>query len=189
MKKAMYWGLSGLILLIAIAGVVLLMNRKIDTEPTDEGTQQPQQARKPPPAEPGFKWVQQGDHYHKVEVTEPTETKVGEGDKPIEAPKPEVQEYDGPLTYHKELLETNPVKALRLQAEERGHPCAKWIPPFPPDDLEAQAFARKYLSIYLDENDPEWDKAANDASSMTHAIFGSPHGARRSDLLKLTWVE
>ena len=31
------------------------------------------------------------------------------------------QTYNSPLTYHAELLETNPVKALRLQAEERGH--------------------------------------------------------------------
>ena len=60
-----------------------------------------------------------------------------------------VTTYNGPLTFHAELLKTNPVKALRLQAEERGHVNAKWIPPFPPDDQEAQAFAPKYISQHL----------------------------------------
>ena len=48
----------------------------------------------------------------------------------------------GPLTYHAELLASNPVEALRLQAKERGHWSARWIPPFPPDDHEAQTFAK-----------------------------------------------
>ena len=54
------------------------------------------------------------------------------------------QTYTGPLTFHAELLKTNPVKALRLQAEERGHVNAKWNRHFPPDDVEAQELASTY---------------------------------------------
>ena len=100
------------------------------------------------------------------------------------------QTSNGPLTFHAELLETNPVKALRLQAEERGHVNAKWIPPFPPDDQEAQAFARNiYLSIYLDEDDPAYEKAAMAEREQLRAINSKyPYGARLMDLSKLIWV-
>ncbi len=78
--------------------------------------------------------------------------------KPVEVPKEETRKeepkkplYTGPLTFHEELLKTNPVKALRLQTEERGHWSAKWIPPFPPDDEEAAAIARDlYLITYYE---------------------------------------
>ena len=150
---------------------------------------------KPPPPEPGYEWVQHGDHYDKVKVAEthPIE-------HPVQARK--TPTYTGPLTYHAELLKTNPVKALRLQAEERGHWSAKWIPPFPPDDLEAAEIARtKYLIIYYktigDLDNPECKKAIRADSeqisrtmkTMTEAkTMGKSYDrARVSDLLMLSW--
>ena len=141
-----------------------------------------------PPDEPGFVWVRHGDHWDKVPIAQ---TPQGPIAQPV---RPPVPTYTGTLTYHEELLKTNPVKALRLQAEERGHPCAKWIPPFPLDDLEAQTFARNaYLSVYLDEADPKYEKAESaylgKLRALSRAIFEEGQGSGRSyDLLKITWV-
>ena len=58
--------------------------------------------------------------------------------------------YDKPLTYDAELFRTNPVKSLSLEMEARGHWGAGYIPPFPPDDLEAQELARyEYMIAYM----------------------------------------
>ncbi len=77
---------------------------------------------------------------------------TAQGNREQTTPVAEVtQTYDGPLTYHAELLETHPVEALRAQAKERGHWSAKWIPPFPPDDHGAAAIARdNYLMTYYE---------------------------------------
>ncbi len=103
------------------------------------------------------------------------------------------QTYNSPLTYHEELLETNPVKALRLQAEERGHWSAKWIPPFPPDDQEAADFARSwYLYIYYksigETGTPEFLQLEIEIVSQQDVIRAYPKvSARGSDLLRLGW--
>ncbi len=117
----------------------------------------------------------------------------GKGDphEPVAQPAP--KKHTGPLTYHEELLKTNPVKALRLQAEERGHWSAKWIPPFPPDDQEAAAFARNnYLQIYYesigDVNNPIYIKALHDLRSQMRIITYEQHDARSYDLMLLTWT-
>ena len=124
--------------------------------------------------------------------------------KDIPVPQPPVTQktYDGPLTYHAELLKTNPVKALRLQQEERGHWSAAWIPPFPPEDTEAQEFARVlYLTRYYDQNfgdlletpgyekeKKEYEKAYQIERQMRQTIMSYPYGARSCDLMKLTWI-
>lgn len=59
------------------------------------------------------------------------EDKIGETDPALqnEMPaSPDPKTKSGKLTYHAELLETNPVKALRLQTEELGSWTAEWIP-------------------------------------------------------------
>ena len=136
-----------------------------------------------PPAEPGKKWVPHGDHFHQVPIDAPDVWQEQPVAKEVQA-KPT---YTGPLTYHAELLETHPVKALRLQAEERGHWSAKWIPPFPPDDAEAAAIARDlYLITYYesidDTTNPICQKAFRNREAYRKANDGKSHElAKRSD--------
>ncbi|MDE0482876.1 MAG: hypothetical protein OXI67_09880 [Candidatus Poribacteria bacterium] len=144
------------------------------------------------------------DDLPKQETREVPETKpsVKVSKEKRDAPKAQPKKlYTGPLTFHVELLKTNPVKALRLQTEERGNWAAEWIPPFPTDDIEAQEFAK---AIYLFEyyhhtfgdlfGTPEYEKetriyakASGDMSRMEETIMSYPYGARKYDLLKLTW--
>ncbi len=213
MKKKLYWGL-GILIVLLIGAFVFVMNknqiakdqsetRQLETdlaevqkklEVHNKAANTPKVVEisdvKPPPAEPGFKWVRHGDHWDKIPV--------GQREKIVEPVKPM---YTGPLTYHEELLETNPVKALRLQQEERGHWSAEWIPPFPPDDTEAQEYAkalylrRYYIHTYGEKlGTPGYEKetkvyseARAIASQMFDTIVSYPYGARRQDLKKLTW--
>lgn len=96
----------------------------------------------------------------------------------------------GPLTYHEDLLAINPVEALRAQAEERGHWSARWIPPFPPDDHEAQTFARNtYLSTYHEEGTPEFERAVRAQLEQLRELNNKyPFNARSCDLSKITWT-
>ena len=210
MNKKLYWGLGVLFILIIGGFVFLLVQQKAelneweadaakDKKKLAAAEKPPIVKNKPPPPEPGYEWVQHGDHYDKVKVAEthPIE-------HPVQARK--TPTYTGPLTYHAELLKTNPVKALRLQAEERGHWSAKWIPPFPPDDLEAAKIARtKYLIIYYktigDLDNPECKKALRaDSEQISRAMertreirsMGRTKEAReargrRNDLSILSW--
>ena len=139
MEKKMKWGLATLLLLLGIAAVFLFIDKDTETEPEmtlgqptkdllKKGVKLPQQAETPVAVEELPPVVPPNEH--------PSGPHQHEDDK---VHNPSVsQTYTGPLTFHAELLKTNPVKALRLQAEERGHVNAKWIPPFPPDDVEAQ---------------------------------------------------
>ena len=98
----------------------------------------------------------------------------------------------GPLTYHADLLASNPVEALRAQAKERGHWSAVWIPPFPPDDHEAQTYARYYyLRTYYEstgETDtPAYKQMGENIMSYLDAVRALPYSTRHSDLLKISW--
>jgi len=90
------------------------------------------------------------------------------------------------------LLKTNPVEALKLQSEERGHINAKWIPPFPADDLEAQGYARSiYQFIYNYNNDNPIYIEGVENNMILAQSFHEKHGttsARSNDLHKLSWV-
>ena len=198
MNKKLYWGLGVLFILIIGGFVFLLVQQKAELNQWEADAAKdkklttaetsPIVKNKPPPPEPGYEWVQHGDHYDKVPISDPNETPVK-------------KTYDKPLTYDAELLETNPVKALRLQAEERGHWSAEWIPPFPPDDTEAQEFARvRYLMEYYwhnfgdlletpgyEKEKKELEKVLTDHAAMYGIIRSYPYGARRCDLMKLTW--
>ena len=165
MSKQLQWAIGGLALLI-VGFVALQIYLYVDikrfkeehaspepkTETETEQTSKQMQVQKvdnrPPPPDDGREYEWHGDHWDPVDSPHV---------QPVQVPKT----YDGPLTYHAELLKTNPVKALRLQAEERGHWSAKWIPPFPPDDLEAAAIARDiYLMTYYES-----------IGDMTNSIF------------------
>ena len=199
MNKRLYWGLLALIILLGTAFVFIMLHdraeiRKLEEELANIKEQEqhvPQQAdagNKPPrEASAGHKWEWHGDHWHEM---------------PIAQDIPGTQTHEGPLTYHEELLETNPLKALVLQSEERGHWSAKWIAEFPPDDLEAQEFARMtylrkyYIQTYGDLLEtPEYEKEAREfkkASAIYNHMYDTirsySYGARRCDLMKLTWL-
>ena len=197
MNKKLYWGLGVLFGLIIGGFVFLIVQQKAELNEWEADAAKdkklttaekpPLVENKPPPPVSGFKWVQHGDHYDKVPISDPNGTPIAQGAAPVK------QTYTGPLTYHAELLETNPVKALRLQAEERGHWSAEWIPPFPPDDTEAQEFARsQYLSTYYWHTkkgwSPEYAKVAAVFMEMFKRISNYPWSARRFDLMKITWT-
>jgi len=198
MNRKMYWGIAALIIVLIAAGgfmywqwstVQQMKEQLAEDEPmleeNEKGQHAVSKADEKPPDEPGFEWVRHGDHWDKVPLSEPNET-------PTVRPTPPPKTYDGPLTFHEELLETNPVEALRLQTEERGHWSAKWIPPFPPDDFEAASLARsQYLSEYyisIGEGDsPAHEKASQKFMEIWNIINNYPWGARKADLMKLGW--
>lgn len=213
MRKKLYWGLATLIILLIGVSVVLL-TRDTDTgldinvyrapspeeeEQVERNIQDAIKKSKTPTARPGYELVQHGDHFHEVPISETAV--LPPNDKSAVVPKT----IKGGLTYHAELLETNPVKALRLQAEERGHWSKDHIPPFPPSDTEAQAFARNaYLTTYYQslgygsenlepENfDAESNRIYGNAvrAYMSHfrGLDEYPNGPRRKDLWRLTWT-
>ena len=193
MEKQMKWGLATLMLLLGIAAVFLFIDQNAElqqlekeTAESDKLRQEHNKPQEPPVAVEELPPVvppnehPSGPHQHEDDTAHnPLVSQVS-------------QTYTGPLTYHEELLKTNPVKALRLQAEERGHWSAEWIPPFPPDDQEAATYARiRYIFIYYEgigDTESSEYKAANRMYLPVHrAIRAYPSGARRADLMKLTW--
>ncbi len=213
MTRRIYWGLVPLIILLIGISAVMLM-RNTDTEldinvykplsPEEEeqverNIQDAIEKSKTPTARPGYKLVQHGDHYHEVPISE-TEV-LPQNKKSAAVPKT----VKGGLTYHAELLESNPVKALRLQSEERGHWSKDHIPPFPPSDTEAQEFAKNiYLVTYYqslgygygnldpEDFDSESNRIYGDAAraymSQGTTFSNEYEGARSRDLWRLTWT-
>ncbi|RKU36324.1 hypothetical protein C6496_13790 [Candidatus Poribacteria bacterium] len=194
---------TGLVVLIFILGVAIvfyhqytdiqqLKQEAAEAEKMLEEKDKPVVENKPPPAREGFKMVPHGDHWHEVPMDAPDVWQEG-------TPEPVAKEvqakpaYTGPLTFHEELLETNPVEALRLQAEERGHWSAEWIPTFDPGDQEAEAIARNlYIRHYYksigDTDNPIYKKAGDELMLQSNAIGEHPSAKRRMDLLRLTWT-
>ena len=180
MNRKMYWGIAALIIILIAAGgfiyyqwsqVAQLKEQLAQDEKMLEEKRNPLAENNLRPAEPGKKWVPHDDHFHEVPIDAPDEWQEAPTTQPALVP----QTYTGPLTYHKELLEKHPVEALRLQAKERGHWSAKWIPPFPTDDTEAAAIARFiYLITYYDSIDdttnPICQKAFRDSEAWYKAI-------------------
>ena len=177
MKKEMKWGLATLMLLLGIAAVFIFLDQNAELQQLEKETAESDKLRQernkpqetpvaveelPPVVHPNEH--PSGPHQHEDDTAHnPSVSQVS-------------QTYTGPLTYHAELLETNPVKALRLQAEERGHWSAQWIPPFPPDDQEAATVARsKYLMAYYksigDMDNPVYKKAYQDYELFSSTIF------------------
>ena len=96
MSKKMIWGVVILILPISFAGVFLYINRT-PTEP-EVLYKVPADTSKPPAAEPGFKWVQNGDRWNKV----PVEQNAG-------IDKPEAQDVNSHQTRIKTEFATEPL--------------------------------------------------------------------------------
>ena len=204
MNRKMYWGIAALILFIGAFGFLLyrqhvdiqqLKKEAAEAEKLLEEKNMPIVENNERPARPGYKLVPHDDHFHEVPVSAP-DAWQGEPQEPVAQSTP-VVEYRGPLTFHKELLETHPVEALRQQAREAGHWSAEHIPPFPPDDTEAAEFARElYLYRYY-----KWTGQTDNPAYMRHGIaqgeiFKAIRGrndktpwehARSNDLLKLIW--
>ena len=207
MSRKLYWGFAALIVLLGIVTVFFIKSEMDFAKYMKETETELAKYREPLEKQKQKGAEQSQGHYHadgsfhhgphddgvpSVEVPK----------KPSDVPKAKPQKlYTGPLTYHAELLKTNPAKALRLQQEERGHWSAKWIPPFPPDDTEAQEFARTvYLRIYYwqtfgnllgtpgyEKEAKEFSKALEISRQTREAIMSSPYGARKCDLMKLRW--
>lgn len=196
MNRPLYWGAGLLILLLIAGGSFLfysqyneLQQLKQDAEEADKQLEEnnkpmgqqvelPKDRTPPPDASPNGHWHDGVWHDEPHEPVKQTSTR--------------------PLTYHEELLKTNPVKALRLQAEERGHWSAEHIPPFPPDDTEAQDLARnRYLLHYYesigDKSNPIYSKAARAYLSQIEAIrdkfpVADTVTAREMDLNRIIWT-
>ena len=188
MNRKMLGGIIVLIVLLGIAGVFLLIQH--DRADIKQET-----------AEPDKRVEDENKQQSQVSKPKPEQENLPRHvTQPVPAPKTHTgpPTYAGPLTFHKELLETNPVEALRLQAEERGHWSAEHIPPFPPDDTEAQKYARSiYLINYYvsigDESNPILGRAIRAHQSQNRAIddqfpVAEPLTARDSDLWRLTWT-
>ncbi len=99
------------------------------------------------------------------------------------------------LTYHAELLKSDPVEALRQQGKERGHWSADYLPDFPLDDTEAMEIARAEYHQHYYGDTPQGRKAAAEVRRLMEAvnehypIMGSDWDvrARHNDLKMLYW--
>ncbi len=196
MNKKLYWGLGVLFLLITGVFVLILVQQKAELAklevefalPTEKVAENAN--KKPPQNEQEVETSH--PHYH-VHADGTPHVGTHETSKEAQGVPSVTLTSTGPLTYHAKLLETNPVKALRLLAEESGHAAAKWIPPFPPDDIEAQSFARNiYLTIYTIRTRADHSEYLKASIAKTEQLWDInekyPYGARRCDLSKLIWV-
>lgn len=206
-----YW-LPLSVFVVAIVGVGLYMlatRPPLETvkiyktvKPIEKPTQQPT-------AEAPVEDTSQGGHFHadgtfhaephEAPVEQPS-TDVGETPAPVATPTP-----TGSLTYHAELLASDPVKALRQQGKERGHWSADYLPDFPANDTEAMEYARAiYDYIYYGHTipmsehgqSPEFQRAAADMDRLLFSELKARYPitssewdvrARHLDLWMLAW--
>ena len=197
MRNKLYWGLGVLIVLFIGAFVFMMVNqhaqiKQLEAEAKKAEDKENQMKDNPPVAREGFKMVPHGDHWHEVPIDAPDTWQGESHGEVVTKDDIPIQTYFGPLTYHAELLETNPVKALRLQTIERGHWSKDYIPPFPPDDEEAQSYARtEYLIRYYrsigEHDNPLCKKAAAENIEMYRVFDSYPYGPRKMDLKRLSW--
>ena len=208
MKHRTYWGLAALAILIIGATVFSVLKDQAEIRRQKNELQIESHGHNHADGDTAHSDSEGDNPSDNVRPEEPAKQVDVQKIKPDESPKAETPKpkpkkplYTGPLTFHEELLKTNPVKALRLQQEERGHWSAEWIPPFPTDDTEAQEFARaRYLWTYYRHTygkkvyNPEYEevsKAYSKARAISDQMFdiinSYPYGARQMDLLKLTW--
>ena len=208
MRKKMYWGIASLILIIGVVGVYFMLQPVSDMEPemkfivpSETDLEKARETKQPPPG------ASLNGHWHDDEWhDEPHEVPVAQNDPPIAQPdtvqpKQPVIDAAGEVIYpHQELLQRHPVAALRAQAKDNGHWSAKYIPPFPPDDAEANDLAHNYYiyNYFASRGDfynPVSLKAVNaiDKWKRDNGGYGSSTdrkyvGPRHNDLFKLTWT-
>lgn len=207
MKYRTYWGLAALAILIIGATVFSVLKDRSENRRLKNELQIAVHGHNHADGDPAHSDAEGDDPSDDVRVEQTKQVnvpKIRPNEIPIAKtpkPKPKKPLYTGPWTFHEELLKTNPVKALRLQQEERGHWSADWIPPFPTNDTEAQEYARAeylvkyYRHTYGEKLDtPEYEnesKAYNKAMAIANRMYDTirsyPYGARKMDLMKLTW--
>ena len=210
MDRKLYWGIAALVVVLIAAGgfmywqwsqVQQLKEEVAQDKKLLEEENKPVAENELPPADPGKKWVPHGDHFHQVPIDAPHTVPIA-----IEVPAyqpPAIPTYDGPLTDHVKLIETHPVQALRLQAQERGHWSALWIPPFPADDQEAAEIAKAvyvWIDYYeikghsdKDPRPPEIQHAEQLLHNLNEKFYEEAASTRRADprtcdLLKIRWA-
>lgn len=200
MSNRVYWGLGVLIFLI-IGGTVFMVAkdqaeiRKLKEELAD--VSQPKISEGDlPAAKAGFKWVPHGDHFHQVPISAPDEWQGGPVETPTSQDLP-IFQYKGPLTYHEELLKTNPFEALRLQSKELNHWSQDHIPDYPADDVAAHDFARvEYLKRYIKVtgevpagvNQVQLDEAFEELMLENTRRINAGKNRKHPTFTKLTWV-
>ncbi len=209
MKYRTYWGLSALVLLIIGVTVFSVLKDRAEIRRLQHELEIALHGHNHADGDPAHSDGTENKPSNDVRPVKPVQQVDMPKIKPDKSPKAETPKpkpkkplYKGPLTFHEELLKTNPVKALRLQQEERGHWSSEWIPPFPPDDTEAQEFARvTYLWLYYIQNygykklgtlgyekeTKAYREARELRRQMRGTIFSYPYGARKMDLRKLSW--
>ena len=204
MRKKMYWGLASLILIIGVVGVYFMLQPEPDPEvekkfivPSEADLKKASETKKPPrEAKDGFTWEWHADHWHEVPVVQ--------NDPPLAHPdtvQPKQHAIDaaGEVIYpHHELLQRHPVAALRAQAKDNGHWSARYIPPFPPDDAEANELAQAYYidNYFKSRNDfynPVASKARQVISEWRNNNSLEPGNykklrPRHWDLVRLSWT-
>ena len=156
MNKKLYWGLGVLFILIIGGFVFLLVQQKAELAklkedfalPTEKVAENEINPKTPsitennlPPAEPGFKWVPQGDHYHQVPIDAPDTWQEGTHQKPVQPSQQIVSQqenrtsrerpkYTGEPTY--EAYEKYVTEAFQnIKRNEFGLPISP-IPASPP---------------------------------------------------------
>ena len=117
----------------------------------------------------------EGPHDAPVVSEVPAEVETSKATPEVSAPsQPAMQ-----LTYHTELLKSDPVEALRQQGKERGHWSADYLPDFPLDDTEAMEIARaEYDYIYYSRtiplseqhDSPEFQRVSRHSMSLLRAV-------------------
>ena len=164
MKKQMKWGFATLLLLFGIAAVFLLMDKDTAKTPNHVLEQETKNlTNKPIPQPKTDVSIAETDKLQPSEKAETShaheDSTVHQGAHASQASMQQTQPADTvseEVIYpHHELLQTHPVAALRAQARDSGHWSARYIPPFPPDDVEANELARNYYidNYYKSRND------------------------------------
>ena len=202
MKKQMIWGLATLILLLGIAAVFLL-NKDTATKPNHVLEQETKNlTNKPIPQPKTDVSIAETD---KLQPSEKAETShvheystVHQGTHASQASMQQTQSADTAseevIYPHHELLQTHPVEALRAQAKDNGHWSVEYIPPFPPDDVEANELARahyvrNYYYTHKDYNHPIAVKAQLFITKWNVDSWEPyPRSARVNDLSRFNWT-
>ena len=190
MNKKLYWGLGVLFLLITGVFVLILVQQKAELAKYEEDYALPTEkvADKKTPQN-GQEVDTSHPNYH---VHSDGTPHVGTHDAhaPIAQPIGVSNKMSGTeVTYP---MPDNPVKALREYLDKRGHWSAKWIPDFPPDDIEASTLASNVFIMVRHKaaGNAYYDGAALIPNRVVHdflAEYRSSKKQRSYDLYKLTW--
>ena len=206
MKKQMIWGFATLLLLFGIAAVFLLMDKDTAKTPNHVLEQETKNlTNKPIPQPKTDVSIAETDKLQPSEKAETShaheDSTVHQGAHASQASMQQTQPADTvseEVIYpHHELLQTHPVAALRAQARDSGHWSARYIPPFPPDDVEANELARShYIKNYHNAREEYYHPAAVKAKAVIRK-WSYDSGAfkmikyqppRFYDLFKLDWT-